>query len=94
MLAAVIAWLVLAAKVSQGRNWARVTGTVLFAMLTAFLATAISLDLTRGAAAADDPALGFPAIILWMLAFSWIAGCATVVLLWLRASSQHFRAQP
>jgi hypothetical protein len=94
MLAATIAWLVLAAKVGQGRNWARVTGTVLFTVLTAFLATAISQDLARGAAAADNPAFGFPAIILWMLTFSWLVGCATVVLVWLRASSQHFHAQP
>jgi len=93
MLAAVVAWLVLAVKVSQGRNWARVTGTALFAVLTAFLATAISLDLARGPAATYDPAFGFAAIIVWMLVFSWIVGCSAVVLLWLRPSSQHFRAQ-
>jgi len=91
MLAGVIAWLVVAAKVNQGRNWARVVGTVLFAVLTALLATAVSLHLTRGAGAAYDPVFGFSVIVVWMLALSWAAGGATVVLLWLRASSQHFR---
>ena len=74
-------WLWMARANSAGRNYARITGTVLFAVYTLFLL----LDLRR-------PSVG---IGLVFAALVWLAGLGAVIMLWRKESSQYFtpRAQ-
>ncbi len=74
-------WLWMARASAAGRNYARITGTVLFAVYTLFLL----LDLRR-------PSVG---IGLVFAALVWLAGLGAVIMLWRRESSEYFtpRAQ-
>jgi hypothetical protein len=69
-------WILLARASQRGRNWARITGTVLFAIATveAF-----------GSLVVPEAAL---VKIFWLPI--WLIGLATVVLLWQRSSSAFF----
>ena len=69
-------WLWMARANSAGRNYARITGTVLFVVYTLFLL----LDLRR-------PSVG---IGLIFAALVWLAGLGAVIMLWRRESSEYF----
>jgi hypothetical protein len=69
-------WLWMARANAAGRNYARITGTVLFAVYTLFLLA----DLRRPAAS----------IGLIFAALVWLAGLGAVIMLWRRESSEYF----
>ena len=74
-------WFWIAQMSKAGRNWARIVGTVLFAIDT--------ISVFAGAATvAGGAAARIYSIIVWLI------GLATVVLLWQRASSEYFRGAP
>ena len=72
-------WLWMARKNGQGKNWARILSTVLFALAT--------LDLF-GVVSQPKTALGliFPVL-------TWLAGLGAVVLLWRKESTEFFKPQ-
>jgi hypothetical protein len=70
-------WILIARQCHNGKNWARLTGTVLFAIAT--------ID-TVGAAIAPEAGL----VKLW-IAVIWLLGLAAVVLLWRRSSTDFFQ---
>ena len=72
-------WLWMARKNGQGKNWARILSTVLFALAT--------LDLF-GVVSQPKTVLGliFPVL-------TWLVGLGAVVLLWRRDSTEFFKPQ-
>jgi len=74
------AWIFIALACRQGRNWARITGAVLFGLAT----LDVLGNLTAPQAA---PARVFGGVV-------WLLGLAAVVLLWRGASSAFFRGRP
>ena len=77
---AAVVWIVLAAACRGGHGRARITGTVLFGIVT--------IDTAVGLAAP----LAVPVKIWGVLV--WLAGLAAVVLLWRRESGAYFRQAP
>ena len=73
----VVLWFWMARMNQAGKSWARVTGTVFFAIYTLLL-----LGIARAGAAAST--------IVSIL--TWLIGGATVFLLWRRESSEYFNA--
>ena len=71
-------WFWMARMNQAGKSWARVTGTVFFAIYTLLLL----LGIARAGAAAST--------IVSIL--TWLIGGATVFLLWRRESSEYFNA--
>jgi hypothetical protein len=76
----IVLWIWIARACQNRRSWARVAGTVLFAIHTLGL-----LDIL----ARSQPALA-PAKVLTVI--GWLIACGAVVFLWQRASSLFFRA--
>lgn len=72
-------WIWLAQMSKAGKNWARVTGTVLFGIDTLFQL----ISFTRSAALAGR----IPGLIVWLV------GLGAVILLWQRQSSDYFKGQ-
>ena len=70
------AWIFIARNCQGGKKWARITGTVLFAIVT--------IDTIVGLTA---PLAG--AVKIWGVVV-WLCGLATVVLLWQRPSTAFF----
>jgi hypothetical protein len=70
-------WIFIALKCRAGRNWARLTGTVLFAIAT--------IDML-GAAIAPEAGL----VKIWSV-LTWLAGLGAVILLWRRSSTEFFQ---
>ncbi len=77
---AAVVWLLLARACQRGRNWARITGTVLFVIAT--LDTFVGLS---------TPIAGLSRI--WAVVV-WLAGLTAVVFLWRRDSSAFFKQTP
>jgi hypothetical protein len=77
-LIATVAWILIARNCQGGKNWARITGTVLFAICT--IDTIVGLTAPLAAAAR-----------IWG-AVVWLAGLTAVVLLWQRPSTAFFTA--
>jgi hypothetical protein len=79
-------WLWMARANGQGRNWARILSTVLFALAT--------LQLT-GIFKAPVSHVGFGIEVLGLVVplLTWLAGLAAVWLLWRPASSAFFQPQ-
>jgi len=75
-------WLWIARACKNGRGWARITGTVLFAIHT--LSTIALLGNSR-------PGIG-PAKLLDVI--GWLIACGAVVFLWRRPSSAFFNSRP
>ena len=80
-------WLWMARANGQGRNWARVLSTVLFALATVQL---------RGAFTQPGSHAGLGATVLYyggtaLFVAAWLAGAATVWLLWRPAASAFFK---
>jgi hypothetical protein len=73
-------WLGMARACRRGRSWARVAGTVLFALHTLGV---------LGVLASSQAGLG-PAKVLTLI--GWLIGCGAVVFLWQRTSSVFFKA--
>jgi hypothetical protein len=71
-------WLFIAQNCKAGRNWARITGTVLFCIATIDTLTSLALPV----AAAVRPY----GILVWLI------GLAAIVLLWRGSSSEYFNA--
>jgi len=74
-------WVWVAQMSKAGRNWARIVGTVLFAIDT----------ISVFAGAATVPGGGATRIYSILV---WLIGLAAVILLWQRASSDYFRSAP
>lgn len=68
-------WIWLAVKSRAGRNWARITGTILFALDTIFLVVVIRFSTALAAAGAS---------------LNWVLGLVCVILLWQRSCSPFF----
>lgn len=77
---AAVVWVVLARACQRGRGWARITGTVLFALATADTLVGLTTPVAL-------------AVRLWAL-LTWVAGLTAVVFLWRRASSAYFKQTP
>jgi hypothetical protein len=73
-------WLGIARACRRGKNWARVTGTVMFGIYT-FGVLGVLAD-------------GHPGFVLAKVvtAVSWLIACGAVVFLWQRPSSAFFRS--
>jgi hypothetical protein len=72
-------WLGIAQACRNGKNWARVTGTVLFGLHSlGFLAVLSN----------SHPGIGLTKLLT---AIGWLIGCGAVVFLWQRPSSVFFR---
>jgi len=74
-------WIWIAQMSKAGRNWARIVGTVLFAIDT--------VSVFVGAAA--GPGGGASRVYSILV---WVIGLGAVILLWQRASSEYFRGVP
>jgi hypothetical protein len=72
------AWIIVARNCQGGKNWARITGTVLFAVVT--------IDTIVGLTAPLASAVKIWGVVIWLV------GLAAVVLLWQRPSTQFFTA--
>lgn len=81
-LVVIALWLVLAWAARQGRSWARVTGSVLFAIDTVLLL--LNLVVRVRTAAGGGGLASVPALLVWL------AGLGAVTLLWRRESSAYF----
>jgi hypothetical protein len=73
-------WILLARANRAGKNWARITGTVLFGINTLFLL----LDLAR-------PHAGIGVVFDVIV---WLVGLGVVIMLWRRESSPYFSRPP
>ncbi|MGH3151969.1 MAG: hypothetical protein ACRDOB_14775 [Streptosporangiaceae bacterium] len=71
-------WVFIARQCQAGKNWARITGTVFFAIAT--------LDAAVGSGV---PEAGL--VKIWGL-LTWLVGLVTVILLWQRASTAYLTA--
>jgi sulfite exporter TauE/SafE len=72
-----VVWIFLAKACQRGQSWARITGTVLFALAT--------VDTLIGLSA---PIAG--AVKVWALV-TWLAGLTAVIFLWQRPSTAFFK---
>jgi len=72
------AWILVARNCQGGKNWARITGTVLFAIATLDTIVGVTAPLAV-------------AVKLWG-ALVWLVGLTAVVFLWQRPSSEFFTA--
>lgn len=77
-LVGVALWLWMAWANGRGRNWARILGTVFFAITT----IGLPLTLTQGSGA----------VAKFVGTLTWLIGAVTVYNLWRRESSAYFRA--
>ena len=71
-------WIVLARASAAGHNWARITGTVLFALST--------VDTIGGLAAPVAALVKIWAVLVWLVAL------AAIVFLWRRSSTAYFKS--
>jgi hypothetical protein len=72
-------WVWMALKCKEGRNWARITGTVFFGIDT--------LGLLLSFAQPAEIASRILSIVIWLI------GLAAVFLLWQRQSAEYFKSQ-
>lgn len=77
-------WLFLARACLNGRNWGRITGTVLFGLNTVLIL--LSLALPAGAVA------GRASVGILLTGLLWLAGLGAVIMLWRRESTAYFTA--
>ena len=73
-------WLGIARACSNGRNWARITGTVLFGLHTLGFLDVIT---------SKHAGLG---LVKLLTVIGWLIACGAVVFLWQRPSSGFFKA--
>ena len=77
---AAVVWIVLARACLNGRNWGRITGTVLFALSCVDTLIGLTAPVAIGAK-------------LWG-ALVWLIALTAVVFLWRRSSSAYFKPTP
>ena len=77
---AAVVWIVLARACLHGRNWGRITGTVLFALSCVDTLVGLTAPLAV-------------AVRLWG-ALVWLIALTAIVLLWQRSSGAFFKATP
>jgi hypothetical protein len=77
---AAVVWIVLARACRRGRGWARITGTVLFALATVDTLVGLTTPIAI-------------AVRLWAV-LVWLVGLTAVVFLWRRDSSAYFKQTP
>jgi len=83
-LIAVALWIWMAQMNQRGRNWARITSTVFFAIETISALTAVSgVGQLAGAGAGR-----FYGLLVWLI------GLGAIILLWQRSSTQYFKSVP
>jgi hypothetical protein len=80
MYAGAAVWIFLARACQSGKNWARITGTVLFAIAT--------LDTVVGLTAPLAGLVKIWGVIVWLVALT------AIVFLWRRESTAFFKATP
>jgi hypothetical protein len=73
-------WVFLARACQRGRNWARITGTALFALDTVLILLSV-ISFRGGAAVLVD-------LLIWLI------GLGAIVMLWRKESSAFFAQQP
>ncbi|HYZ52644.1 MAG TPA: hypothetical protein VE733_03930 [Streptosporangiaceae bacterium] len=71
-------WVWMAWANKRGKNWARITGTVLFALYTLDMILALSVQSAAAASLVGS-------FVLWLI------GLGTVIMLWRRESSEFFK---
>jgi hypothetical protein len=86
-LAVIALWLWMARQNGQGRNWARILSTVLFALATQQLRGAFTQPVNHAGFGATVPYYG--SIVLFVGA--WLVGATAVWLLWRPASRAFFK---
>jgi hypothetical protein len=74
---AVVLWIVIAQACRNGKNWARITGTVFFAIATIDALAALIIPFAVSVKIVE--------LVVWLL------GLTAVILLWQRSSSEYFR---
>jgi hypothetical protein len=72
------AWIIVARNCQGGKNWARITGTVFFAIATIDTIVGVTVPLAGP-------------VKIWGVVV-WLVGLAAVVLLWQRPSTEFFTA--
>jgi hypothetical protein len=72
------AWIFIARACQRGQNWARITGTVLFAIATIDSLIGLTTPIAGG-------------VKIWAV-LVWLVGLAAIVFLWRRSSTAYFRA--
>jgi hypothetical protein len=80
----VFLWLFLARACLGGRNWGRITGTVLFGLNTVLILLSLALP-----AGTVTPRASVGILLTGLL---WLAGLGAVVMLWRRESTAFFTA--
>jgi hypothetical protein len=88
-LVVIAPWLWMARTNGQGRNWARILSTVLFALAALQLRGAFTQPVSHAGSGAT--VLYYGAAALFVAA--WLVGAAAVWLLWRPASSAFFKPQ-
>ena len=76
-------WLWMAQKNKAGKNWARITSTVFFA-----LDTLGAIGGLAGGALSGGSVNRFYGLVVWVI------GVAAILLLWQRSSSEYFKSAP
>ena len=76
----IAAWILIARAVGGGRNWARITGTVLFAIATIDAVSYLTVP--------------FAFLVKLFVFLVWLAGLGAIVFLWRSASAAFFRSTP
>jgi magnesium-transporting ATPase (P-type) len=83
-------WIWMAYANRAGKNWARITGTVFFAILT--LSTVSGLAIRASGATTNTMSAGSATTATTVIGvIGWAIGLATVVLLWRGQSSAYFQ---
>jgi hypothetical protein len=77
-------WLFLARACLGGRNWGRITGSVLFGLNTVLILLSVALP-----AGTVAPRASVGILLTGLL---WLAGLGAVIMLWRRESSAYFTA--
>jgi hypothetical protein len=77
---AAVVWIVLARASAAGQNWARITGTVLFAIST--------VDAIVGLTAPVAALVKIWTVLVWLVALT------AIVFLWRRSSTAYFKGTP
>jgi len=77
-------WIWMARSCQAGKNWARITSTVFFAIQTISALTTVAGAGRLGGAGAER----FYGLLVWLI------GLAAIILLWQRQSSDYFKGAP
>jgi hypothetical protein len=88
-LVAIGCWLLTARSCKKGKNWARILGSVLFALDTLRILLVIA-----GRASSTARLFNHLGVLVADETVVWLIGLAAIVLLWRRSSTAFFKAPP